>query len=64
MESTYNLKDCTATFGTRCLICGETVPLYGYDSSPKICMDCRNAVLEMRTLISELRKLKEKKDGN
>lgn len=33
---------------TSCLICGESVPVYGNRPEPKICDDCKRAVLAMR----------------
>ncbi len=51
--------------GTSCLICGETVPLHGLDRPPKVCEECKKAVMEVRILISELKKLRTGgNDGN
>ena len=51
--------------GTSCLICGETVPVDGFDYHPKVCEECKNAVMEVRILISELKKLRTGgNDGN
>ncbi len=43
-------KICTtpAEIETPCLICGEGIPSWFSDYTPKICKECRDAVMEMR----------------
>ena len=31
-------------YGASCLICGKTVKVHWYDSSPKICGECKEAI--------------------
>ena len=33
---------------TPCLICGEGVPVFSYEISPKICEKCKVAVMKVR----------------
>ena len=41
--------DCTAVeIGTPCLICGESVPVFGGHYAPKICEKCKAAVMKVR----------------
>lgn len=42
---------------TSCLICGESVPISHINDSPKICDECKKAVMKMR---ERLIKRKEK----
>lgn len=47
---------------TSCLICGEDVPVYGYEAEHgcyKICDKCKQAVIEVR---KQLEKKQQKKE--
>ena len=46
-----------AEIGTPCLICGETVEIGYFGGSPKICEECKQAVLHVKEL------LKKSKEG-
>lgn len=43
MDAVENTQVCT-----RCLICGSAVPVYEFRYEPKICNECKRAVLAMR----------------
>lgn len=34
---------------TRCIICDESVPVYDNYSSPRVCYNCKKAVMKMRS---------------
>lgn len=48
---------CHSEIGTPCLICGESVAVDFVGSGPKICEDCKQAVLHVKEL------LKKSKEG-
>ena len=33
---------------TSCLICGEDIPLRRYESGPRVCHECKEAILSLR----------------
>lgn len=41
------------SYGVPCLICRESIPVEKYDFSPKVCDNCRAAVLRLRQYIAE-----------
>lgn len=49
-----------ANIVTPCLICGETVDIFEPHETPKICEKCRIAVMAVREVLTELKKMKEK----
>jgi len=42
-----------AEIGTPCLICGETVEIGYFGGSPKICEECKQAVLHVKELLKK-----------
>lgn len=42
---------------THCLICDEEIPVYDHYNYPRICGSCRKAILEVKVLLSELKKV-------
>ena len=43
-----------AQWCTRCLVCGEAIPIYSpFDRGYKICDKCRMAILKMREYMKE-----------
>lgn len=44
------------SIGTKCLICGETVPIFDYKDTPKICDECKAAIMIMRKKMDRERK--------
>ena len=43
-----NILDTPVQIETACLICGEAIPSWFSDYTPKICGKCRDAVMAMR----------------
>ena len=44
----------TAQWCTRCLVCGEDIPIYSpFDHGYKICEKCKRAILKMRECMKE-----------
>ena len=44
------------SIGTACLVCGEGVPILGYQSGIKICDKCKAAIMAMREQMDGERK--------
>lgn len=42
---------------TQCMICDEEIPVYGYDHYPRICESCRKSIMEVKVVLSELKKM-------
>lgn len=42
-----------AKIATKCMICGESVPVYDPHDAKRICDNCRNAVMRMREIIND-----------
>lgn len=38
---------------TPCVICGDGVPVFGYGYSPKVCENCKNAVMKVRDFLRQ-----------
>lgn len=38
---------------TPCIICGEGVPVFGDYSRPKVCENCKNAVMKVRDFLRQ-----------
>ena len=46
--------DNVAQLCTRCLVCGESIPIYSpFDHGYKICDKCKRAILKMRECMKE-----------
>ena len=43
-----SVKISESQYATKCLICGEGVPIHYPGEGPKICSECRRAVLAIR----------------
>lgn len=41
------------SYGVPCLICRDSIPVEKYDFGPRVCDNCRAAVLRLRQYIAE-----------
>ena len=48
-----NILDTPVQIETACLICGEGIPSWLGDYTPKVCGKCRDAVMAMRKKMEE-----------
>ena len=43
-----NISATECNIETPCIICGEGVPVFGNYNRPKVCENCKNAVMKVR----------------
>lgn len=51
-----NFDTITPSICTACLVCGEDVPIFDYQSGLKICDKCKAAIMAMREQVDGERK--------